>query len=406
MTASAGMGAEWPWGLDIAAEVSRGWQPIPFRQFVLKLNSRCDLACDYCYMFTMADQGWRSVPRTMPQSVVDQTCVRIAEHTVDHGLTSVQVVLHGGEPLLRGPEAIGHVATTLRRSIPSDVKLDLRVQTNGTRLDETMLRTLSRHQIRVGVSLDGDQNGNDRHRRYPNGRGSFGAIRDSLLLLNRQHPELFTGLLCTIDLRNDPVITYQALLEFRPPAVDFLLPHGNWSTPPPGRHPTDPATPYGDWLAAVFDRWYAAARQETEVRLLAEMVHLILGGSSHTEAIGLSPVAVVVVNVDGAIEQVDTLRSSYAGAVATSLNVFAAPFDAALTHPGVVARQIGLAALADRCQDCRVRRICGGGYYPHRYRRGTGFRNPSVYSADLMRLIDHVTSRIQADLATIAGRSC
>jgi uncharacterized protein len=269
-----------------------------------------------------------------------------------------------------------------------------------------MLRTLARHQIHIGVSLDGDRAAHDLHRRYANGRGSFDTVQHNLLLLNQQHPELFTGLLCTIDLRNDPVTTYQALLEFQPPTVDFLLPHGNWSALPPGLDPTDPATPYGDWLAAVFDRWYAPARQETVIRLLAEIMNLILGGASRTETIGLSPVAVVVVNTDGRLEQVDTLRSSYSGAVGTGLDIFTSPFNAALAHPGVVARQIGLAALADQCQACRVRRVCGGGYYPHRYRRGVGFRNPSVYGRDLIRLIDHVHGRIKADLTAATGGPC
>jgi uncharacterized protein len=43
--------------------------------------------------------------------------------------------------------------------------------------------------------------------------------------------------------------------------------------------------------------------------------------------------------------------------------------------------------------------ICGGGLYPHRYREGAGFRNPSVYCADLLRLITHVTERVTSDLA-------
>jgi uncharacterized protein len=41
---------------------------------------------------------------------------------------------------------------------------------------------------------------------------------------------------------------------------------------------------------------------------------------------------------------------------------------------------------------------CGGGLYPHRYRSGSGFRHPSVYCADLMRLITHVRDRVGADL--------
>ena len=43
--------------------------------------------------------------------------------------------------------------------------------------------------------------------------------------------------------------------------------------------------------------------------------------------------------------------------------------------------------------------ICGGGLYPHRYRAGSGFRHPSVYCADLLRLITHVRDRVRGDLA-------
>ena len=34
----------------------------------------------------------------------------------------------------------------------------------------------------------------------------------------------------------------------------------------------------------------------------------------------------------------------------------------------------------------------------HRYRAGDGFRNPSVYCADLTRLITHIHRRVGADL--------
>lgn len=395
---------EWPSGLGVAELAGDGWQPVPFRQFVVKLHSRCDLACDYCYVYAMADQGWRSQPRVMSRPAVDRVGARIAEHATAHGLPGVQVVLHGGEPLLAGADLIGYVAGTLRRQLPADVGLDLRIQTNAVRLTAAVLDVLAAYGIRVGVSLDGDRAANDRHRRRADGRGSYEAVRAGLRRLTGTHPELFAGLLCTVDLRNDPVRTYESLLRFRPSAVDLLLPHGNWTTPPPGRRPGDPATPYGDWLAAVFDRWWAPAVRETEVRLFAEIVHLLLGGDSRIESVGLSPVATVVVDTDGSLEQVDTLRSAYHGAAGTGLNIHRHPFDAALTHPGVVARQVGLAALAGTCQECAVHRVCGGGYYPHRYRRGAGFLQPSVYCPDLLRLITHIGARVRAELGALSGR--
>jgi len=33
--------------------------PLPFCEFTLKLHGRCNLACDYCYMYEMVDQSWR-----------------------------------------------------------------------------------------------------------------------------------------------------------------------------------------------------------------------------------------------------------------------------------------------------------------------------------------------------------
>jgi uncharacterized protein len=51
-----------------------------------------------------------------------------------------------------------------------------------------------------------------------------------------------------------------------------------------------------------------------------------------------------------------------------------------------------------------VHRVCGAGHYAHRYRPGTGFRNPSVYCADLRRLIGHVRDRMATDLAGLRDR--
>jgi uncharacterized protein len=134
-------------------------------------------------------------------------------------------------------------------------------------------------------------------------------------------------------------------------------------------------------------------------------MHLLLGGTAHSEAVGLSPARMVVIETDGSIEQADALKVAFEGAAATGLDVARDPFDAALQLPAVAARQIGEAALSAQCQACPVRRVCGGGLYAHRYRAGTGFANPSVYCPDLMALIGHIRMRMQADLDSPQRRS-
>ena len=393
---------EWPASLDVAALRASGWSPFPFQEFIVKVHSRCDLACDYCYVYEMADQSWRDRPRAMSEETALLAARRIGEHARAHGLTAVSLILHGGEPLLAGPGLITRLAAATRAAAGPSTVVNVSVQTNGVGLSDAYLRLFDAIGVRVGVSMDGDISAHDRHRRFPSGRGSYTAVIAALTRL-QYYPNLFSGLLCTIDLSNNPVETYEALVAWNPPRIDFLLPHGTWTQPPPGRVADSAATPYADWLIAVFDHWYPKPR--THVRLFEEIMQLLLGGAAHSEAVGLSPARMVVVETDGSIEQADTLKAAFDGAPVTGLHVARNPFDDALNLPEVAARQIGTQALAEDCRTCPVHLVCGGGLYAHRYREGTGFANPSVYCPDLMTLIGHIRDRMRADMPSRLRRS-
>ena len=396
MTPVADCPAPWPLReLDVTAVREAGTRAVPFRQFIVKVHSRCNLSCSYCYVYEMADQGWRQLPRRMSDAIAARAVERVAEHAQRHRLDRVEVILHGGEPLLAGAPWLARVVEAFRERVPAQVNVVM--QTNGTLLTEPVLDTLSKLGVSVGVSLDGDAEATARHRRYPNGRSSFSAVADGLSLLQSpRYRDCYGGLLCTVDTSNDPVATYEALLEFAPPAIDLLLPHGNWSSPPPG-------SGHAQWLIAVFDRWYSAPRQETQIRLFRELIQLILGRPGGVEGLGLLPGTLAVIDTDGSIKQLDSLSSAYDGAADTGLHVLTSSFDEALDHPTTVARQLGAAALSDQCRSCEVMAVCGGGLYAHRYRQGAGFRNPSVYCAALRTLIDHVRDRLVADLSSLRG---
>jgi len=391
---------DWPaTGIDVSSLGAAGWEAYPFSQFVLKLHSRCNLKCSYCYVYELADASWRDKPRIISVETLTQAALRIAEHAAAHQLPAVEVVFHGGEPLLCGESFIRAAIATLRQAIPAKTSLRLRMQTNATLLTRPMLEMLREHDTKVGVSLDGTERTHDSKRKYATGRGSYQAVSTALrLLATERFLPVYSGILCTIDISSDPVETYESIIGFAPPMVDFLLPHANWSTPPPLAAAAD----YGQWLSAVFDRWYDKGSPETRIRLFEEIINLLLGGQSATELIGLSPVTLAVIDTDGSIEQVDALKSAFAGAPETGTNVMTHSFNDLLSHPAIVARQIGDQALSDTCRACPVVTICGGGYYPHRYKPGRGFRNPSVYCAGLRHLIEHIAHRIRSDLREYA----
>lgn len=390
---------------------------MPFRQFLLKIHSRCNLACDYCYVYEAADQSWRGRPRTMDLAVVRRTAELIAEHVRSHRLSQVSVILHGGEPLLVGPRHLDATLRVLADALAPATDVRFKLQTNGLLLESHgMLEVLHRYGVQIGVSLDGTAAVHDRHRRDRAGQGSHARTAQAVRTLARpEHRRLFAGLLCTVDLDSDPLDAYEALLAFDPPQLDLLLPHGTWQYPPPGLSgrtepplappPTGgPATPYADWLCAVFDRWYGAPLRETGIRLFEEALMLLLGGKAASEVLGLAPVDLVVVETDGSIEQADSLKIAYDGAPTTGLDVFRHSFEEAAQHPAFLARQRGRAGLGPVCSSCPLARACGGGLYAHRHHPAGAdpFAHPSVYCADLAALLRHIRRRIDKDFERLS----
>ncbi|MFE9969034.1 FxsB family cyclophane-forming radical SAM/SPASM peptide maturase [Streptomyces sp. NPDC005525] len=372
-------------------------------QFVLKMHSRCDLACDHCYVYEHADTSWRGRPKVVSEETLARMADRIGEHARAHRLPAVHVVLHGGEPLLAGPDRLRRAAEELSRALDGVSALDLRIHTNGVLLNERFCDLFAELGIKVGVSLDGDKASNDRHRRYADGRSSHPQVLRAVELLNRpKYRRLFAGLLCTIDVLNDPVAVYDALIALDPPRINFLLPHATWDVPPP--RPGGAPTPYADWLDAVFRRWDAAGRP-VPVRIFDSVLRTLRGESSLTESLGLAPADLVVIETDGTFEQADSLKTAYDAAPATGMDVFADTVDDVLRHPGMLARQQGLQQLSDECRACPVVNSCGGGLYAHRYRTGSGFDNPSVFCPDLMELITNIRDRETSLSVTAADRA-
>ncbi|MBL1103859.1 radical SAM protein [Streptomyces sp. 5-8] len=176
----------WPGDLlDVAALRAGRHTARPFREFVLKVHSRCNLACRYCYVYEGTDQLWRTQPRTMSRETAAQVCRRVAEHAERHGLRSVRVLLHGGEPLLAGIPFLRDLARTLRARLPATTAAEVLIQTNGVLVDDDTLRLCHEEDIALAVSLDGPAAVHDRVRRDHAGRGSHAGVAAALRRLQR-----------------------------------------------------------------------------------------------------------------------------------------------------------------------------------------------------------------------------
>lgn len=361
------------------------------QQLVLKVHSRCDLACDHCYVYEHADQSWSRRPKIISQDTVDQVAYRLATYAKERELPSVSVILHGGEPLLAGPLRLRAICEALTTALTPVTALDLRIHTNGVQLSPRHLDVFRDFGVKVGISLDGDRAANDRHRLDRRGRSSYDRVLRAVELLRApRNRHLFAGLLCTVDVSNDPVAVHDALTSLEPPRIDYLLPHSTWDSPPP--RPDGSPVPYADWLLAVYDRWAQRGRS-VPVRIFESVHSTLNGGPSLTEALGLAPSDLAVVETDGTFEQADSLKTAFDGAAETGYDVLRHSFAELAEHPGVRARQLGIDGVSETCRACPVVESCGGGLYAHRYSGTRGFDNPSVFCEDLRAFIEGVAER-------------
>lgn len=369
----------------------------PAAQFIIKVNSRCNLACDYCYVYEKSDQSWSRQPLHMSDEVLEDTVDRIAEHAEANKLERVSACFHGGEPLLAPPSFYERAAQLFYDRVPASTVIDLSMQTNGVLISQDFLETFLEHSITVGVSLDGDRRANDLHRNYRNGNSSYDKAVDGIDLLRQErYKSLYSGILSVVDHTSNPLEVYESLKALTPPTIDFLLPHGNWDTPPPGiPHLRDVPydsrpTPYADWMLPIFDRWYKDDRDQLDVRTFSSVINLLMRKGSSVETIGSGMGTEVTIETNGTYQLVDTLKSSFDGAPEIGLTVQNNTIVEATTRIRERAQSLGMLTLPQICQMCPIEKVCGGGYVTHRYGNNGKFNHPSVFTADLLRIVGHV----------------
>jgi uncharacterized protein len=221
------------------------------------------------------------------------------------------------------------------------------------------------------------------------------------LLRSERFGHLFSGFLCVIDIDVPPAQVLDYLLSYKPSCIDFLLPLNNHDNPPKGKEDRIDSTHYGDWMIECFDRWIKSG-SKTQIRFFNSIIRMLCGQPTLVESLGLLPVDLIVIETNGDIDAVDSLKAAFPGAARLGFSVFNNTFDDVAVHYGVRARQLGVRSLCETCRRCDLVDICGGGYIPHRYSRAAGFDNPSVYCADLMKLIRHI-KMVLAEEVRVAG---
>lgn len=236
------------------------------RTLILKSLNACNLRCAYCSL------GDKSQERTMTETRMLEALCFFAAQAQAEGERRVQVIFHGGEPMLLPASQYSRCIAAVIERFP-ELEFRFSMQTNGTLLTPEYLELFQHWDIHIGVSLDGGAELHDSQRKDIRGGETYTRILAHIQTM--QEHEIPVALLM--------VVTKPALES----SLDFLKDFDAMGLPLKinpllelGEAPLHPELAlepgdYGRFLVRVFEY---ASRAGLKLRLspLAELLTAIL----------------------------------------------------------------------------------------------------------------------------------
>lgn len=147
----------------------------------LNLSTYCNLACKYCFI----DNNPLSVNdrRIMTFETAKNALEKFKEEIIKNNEESIaQIILYGGEPLTNS-QNFEKIITYARQILP---KIKITLITNGTLLNEEIIKFLRNNSIIIGLSIDGPKCINDKYRIFKSSKESvFDNETTKIKLLNK-----------------------------------------------------------------------------------------------------------------------------------------------------------------------------------------------------------------------------
>jgi uncharacterized protein len=362
--------------------------PRPVAFVLVKLASRCNINCTYCYWFRDAEVYKK--PAVLTPDAEDAFCQRLEEHIREFELPAFLLVFHGGEPLLFPKRRFDALMKKLRAIAErTGCYIKCGVTTNAILVDDEWIALFKAHDVDVSVSLDGPAEINDKYRVDFKGRGTLAQTLEGLDRLRAA--DLAPGLISVCNPGTDP----EQVLAF---VVDELGIKEFDILPPDATHADNPP-PIADYFIKLFDVWFDKyAAKGVRIDTLDAMIRGLAGQLSLSDTIGLGPIDTITLMPDGSLEPLDVLRIAGDGSTASKTHVRSNAIKDVENDPVWREAYEASTTLCETCRKCEYLDACGGGHLAQRWSSERRFDNPSVYCGSWKRIFAHIWERIAPTL--------
>lgn len=171
-------------------------------RITLQLTQECNLRCKYCVYSGDKNIKQRSHSnKRMSWETAKRAVDFLYNRTIDS--SKVNIGFYGGEPIIefQNIKRIVDYSETLF----SGKDLSFSITTNGTLLNDDIIRFFDEHNISLMISLDGPKQINDANRVFANGKGTYDVVMSNIRHLQSISPEYAEKLIVSmvIDPEND-----------------------------------------------------------------------------------------------------------------------------------------------------------------------------------------------------------
>ena len=293
---------------------------------------------------------------------------------------------HGGEPLLVDKEFYRYFIKQTKKlndQLP-DVIFKYDIQTNGVLIDKSWCSLFRELNIYPSISVDGTKKAHDMYRKDHKGKGSYDSVFESVQILKEYIG--YADTVCVINIEEDPKKIYTSFKDMNVNSVNFLIPDFTHDTFPFDKTKTIMA----DWLIQLFDLWINDS-ERYQIPMFTGLINRFLGTTEHTN----NESTVLVVETNGEIEAVDSLKACGHGFTKTGMNIKTHNFSDIKKSPlGKLYFEDSTTKLSSKCLSCPIKEVCQGGRLVHRFRKVNGFDNVSVYCKDLIKFTAYIQNKL------------
>jgi len=165
----------------------------------LILTWRCNFHCKYCPIAQNAKKwGNSNMSFETAKAGIDLWLQHLGDNS-DKNLDYF-IIFYGGEPFLNPEvliETLGYIDELQKTKKLSRKHLRILIPTNGSLINEKIIKLFQKYKIEVVIAIDGPQKINDYYRKDKNNHGTFKQIEKTLKLLYKNRIKTFASIAIT-----------------------------------------------------------------------------------------------------------------------------------------------------------------------------------------------------------------